>query len=443
MKLYDSLTTELKMIDVPKVCIYTCGPTVYDYIHIGNARPLILTDLIIKYLEHREIKYKYLLNITDIDDKIIKKSMEMNISEENLSQKYTKAFLEDLEALNITKPTDIIPISSKINEILKFINELIEKDYAYEIKGNVYFNIARWEKKYGNLSKQNINQLEIGNRVEEDLNKKNPQDFVLWKKTSEGKKWLSKWSLGRPGWHTECALLIDNYFKAPIDIHVGGIDLKFPHHENERIQYLAKNLRELSTVWLHNGHVSLENTKMSKSLNNTILVRDFINDYGINVLRYIFLNSNYKQPLNITKELILQSSEWVEKVDNLLRTINWLTKIGEVILTNKTPIDDNFNSHKYITRFRAFIKDDLNTPLIISLINEMTKNINKQLKNKMVDLTYIKLLTLLKILGFSFEIPNLSKNDVEMIRKWNELKLAKNFTKADKIREILKKGKII
>ncbi|QHX36283.1 cysteine--tRNA ligase [Spiroplasma sp. BIUS-1] len=443
MKLYDSLTTKLKEIDVPKVCIYACGPTVYDYIHIGNARPLILTDLIIRYLEHREIKYKYLLNITDIDDKIINKSQEGNVSEEDYATKYTNAFLEDLDNLNIKSPTAIIPISSKINEILSFIDSLIKKDFAYEADGNVYFDISKWESKYGMLSKQNLDHLNNGERIEVDENKRNPQDFILWKKTTTGKKWLSKWSLGRPGWHTECALLIDDFFKAPIDIHVGGIDLKFPHHENERIQYMAKNSREISNVWLHNGHLSIDNVKMSKSLNNTIKVKDYVKDYGSNSLRYIFLNSNYKQPLNITQEAIDQSIEWVSKVETLLKTINWSTTIGEFILTNQTPIDDDFNSYKYVTKFRAILKNDLNTPMAITLVDEMCKNINKQMKTKMIDLTYSKLKYILDILGFKFDIKKLTIEEIEKVRQWKEFISNKDFESADKLREELKQENII
>ncbi|WP_342258710.1 cysteine--tRNA ligase [Spiroplasma endosymbiont of Dioctria linearis] len=443
MKLYDSLKREFIEINVPKFCIYSCGPTVYDYIHIGNARPLILTDIIVRYLEYKEIKYKYLLNITDIDDKIIQKAAEQNIAEEEHAQIYADAFFNDLKNLNIKSPTLITPISSKISEILIFIDDLIKKGFAYEKKGNVYFDIGKWSNEYGALSNQNINNLNIGERIEIDENKKNPQDFILWKKTKTGKKWLSKWGFGRPGWHTECALLIDDFFKDTIDIHVGGIDLKFPHHENERIQYMAKNSKELSNIWLHNGHLSIDDIKMSKSLNNTILVKDYLEENGVNSLRYIFLNSNYTQPLNINQDLINQSIDWVTKVESLLRTVNWGTAIGEVVLINETPIDEDFNSYKYITNFESLLDDDLNTPMIISLIDEMCKNINIQIKSKRVDLTYKKLLKIIKVLGFSFNIKKLDKKDIEKIKEWKLLISQKKFDKADKLRETLKQGNII
>ncbi len=443
MKLYDSLKREFTEINVPKFCIYTCGPTVYDYIHIGNARPLILTDIIVRYLEYKEIKYKYLLNITDIDDKIIQKAAEQNITEEDHAQIYADAFFNDLKNLNIKSPTLITPISSKISEILIFIDDLIKKGFAYEKKGNVYFDIGQWNGEYGALSNQNINNLNMGERIEIDENKKNPQDFILWKKTKTGKKWLSKWGFGRPGWHTECALLIDDFFKDTIDIHVGGIDLKFPHHENERIQYMAKNSKELSNIWLHNGHLSIDDIKMSKSLKNTILVKDYLEENGVNSLRYIFLNSNYTQPLNINQDLINQSIDWVIKVEALLRTVNWGTAIGEVVLINETPIDEDFNSYKYITNFESLLDDDLNTPMVISLIDEMCKNINIQIKNKRVDLTYKKLLKIIKVLGFNFDIKKLDKKDIEKIKEWKLLISQKKFDKADKLRETLKQGNII
>ncbi|WP_342275412.1 cysteine--tRNA ligase [Spiroplasma endosymbiont of Cantharis lateralis] len=443
MKLYDSLKREFTEINVPKFCIYTCGPTVYDYIHIGNARPLILTDIIVRYLEYKEIKYKYLLNITDIDDKIIQKAAEQNITEEDHAQIYADAFFNDLKNLNIKSPTLITPISSKISEILIFIDDLIKKGFAYEKKGNVYFDIGQWNGEYGALSNQNINNLNMGERIEIDENKKNPQDFILWKKTKTGKKWLSKWGFGRPGWHTECALLIDDFFKDTIDIHVGGIDLKFPHHENERIQYMAKNSKELSNIWLHNGHLSIDDIKMSKSLKNTILVKDYLEENGVNSLRYIFLNSNYTQPLNINQDLINQSIDWVTKVEALLRTVNWGTAIGEVVLINETPIDEDFNSYKFITNFESLLDDDLNTPMVISLIDEMCKNINIQIKNKRVDLTYKKLLKIIKVLGFNFDIKKLDKKDIEKIKEWKLLIYQKKFDKADKLRETLKQGNII
>ncbi|AHI52372.1 cysteine--tRNA ligase [Spiroplasma culicicola] len=443
MKIYDSLSTEYKEIDVPKVCIYNCGPTVYNYIHIGNARPLILSDLVIRFLEYRNIKYKYLLNITDIDDKIIDRAEIEKIEEEELTKFYTKAFLDDLDGLNINRPTAIIPISERINEIIDFIDALINDEFAYEVDGNVYFDVNKMENKYGNLSKQKLEELEVGNRVEEDLNKRNPFDFVLWKKTEKGKKWLSKWSLGRPGWHTECALLIDSFFKYPIDIHVGGIDLKFPHHENERIQYLAKNSREITNVWMHNGHLSIDNVKMSKSLNNTILVKDFIEEYGNNTLRYMFLNTNYKQPLNITKDLIEHSQEWCQKIQNILKQVNWMQRVGDISFNNQTPIDDDFNSYKYMTKFRTYFKDDLNTPMIITLIDEMSKNLNKQIRSKVVDLTYEKLIKILRVLGFKFEIKDIDNKTVKKITEWKKLVAEKNFEKADKLRDELKKENII
>ncbi|QBQ07231.1 cysteinyl-tRNA synthetase [Spiroplasma gladiatoris] len=443
LKIYDSLTGEKKTINDSKVRIYTCGPTVYNYIHIGNARPLILADLVVKFLTFKEVKVKYLLNITDIDDKIINKAIEENVSEFDIAKKYSDAFFNDIENLNITLPTKVIPISSKLIEIIDFIEILIDKKYAYEVNGNVYFDISSLEKEYGELSKQKKEELNTGARVEQDFNKKNSGDFVLWKKTDKGKKWLSKWSYGRPGWHTECALLIDNFFTKPLDIHIGGIDLKFPHHENERIQYIAKNNKEIAIAWAYNGHLSINNEKMSKSLGNTILVKDFIEKYGANELRFIYLNSNYKQPLNITEELINQSIEWNNKIFNLLKLANWKIATKEVILNNQTPIDDDFDSYKYITKFKEFMNDDLNTPMVITLLEEMAKNINKQIKNKVLDKTLEKFKAILNVLGLSYKILDIDKKTKEKLLEWLMLLENKNYEKADIIRKKLQEGGII
>ncbi|WP_211360458.1 cysteine--tRNA ligase [Spiroplasma tabanidicola] len=441
--MYDSLSGELKTIDESKVRIYTCGPTVYNYIHIGNARPLILSDLIVRFLEFKDIKYKYLLNITDIDDKIIDKAIAEGVSEIDIAKKYSEAFLKDLEDLNIKLPTKVIPISSKLLEIIDFIEVLIDKKHAYEVDGNVYFDISSLANKYGELSKQKKEELNIGARVEEDKNKKNPDDFVLWKKTDKGKKWLAKWSYGRPGWHTECALLIDNFFTKTLDIHIGGIDLKFPHHENERIQYIAKNNKEVAWVWAHNGHLSINNEKMSKSLGNTILVKDFIKKYGANVLRFMYLNSNYRQPLNINQQTIDQAIDWNTKVLNLLKTANWKIAINEITLNNETPIDDNFDSYKYITKFKEFMNNNLNTPMIITLLDEMAKNINKQFKNKVLDRTLDKFNAILSTLGFKYELPKIDKKTQAKLKEWLESVANKDFENADNLRDVLKEGGII
>ncbi|ASP27804.1 cysteinyl-tRNA synthetase [Spiroplasma corruscae] len=437
MKLFNSFTGDITKLNSKSVTIYTCGPTVYDYIHIGNARPLILTDTLIRYLDYKNIDYNYLLNITDIDDKIINKANQLNITEEDLVNKYKKAFLEDMNNLNLLSPTNIISISSKIDEIIFFIDALIEKGHAYESNGSVYFDISSIEEEYGKLSKQEIDNLLNGVRFDNDINKKNAFDFVLWKKTKVGKKWLSKWGLGRPGWHTECALLIDNYFKNTIDIHVGGIDLKFPHHENERIQFIAKNNIELARFWIYNGHLTLNNLKMSKSFGNIINVKDFLTNYDPNVLRYIFLSSSYRQPLNITDTSINQAVEWNKKLHNLLKTVNWKLAIKEVFENNKTPIDEDFNPLNFLEKFSNYMDDDLNTPMVITLVDDLIKNINKQLKSGYLDLCINELKEIIKCLGFSFDLLELTTDDIKLLNLWKQAKLDKDYDRADKLRQTL------
>ncbi|AKU79276.1 cysteine--tRNA ligase [Spiroplasma turonicum] len=443
MKIFDSFTGSLKNIDTKNITMYTCGPTVYDYIHIGNARPLILADTLVRFFKYLNINYNYLLNITDIDDKIINKALSLKISEEELVEKYRNAFLVDMKNLNLVPPTSIISISSKIDEIIFFIDDLLEKKFAYIVDGSVYFDISKFKSEYGNLSKQDVSKLLAGVRIDLEENKKNPGDFVLWKKTDTGKKWLSKWSLGRPGWHTECALLIDNYFKKTIDIHIGGIDLKFPHHENERIQFLAKNNIEISKNWMHNGHLALENVKMSKSLGNIITVKDFLSDYDANTLKYIFLTSSYRQPLNITEQHIKQAEDWNEKIYKLLKTLNWKLAIKEVLEDFKTPIDDDFIPYNFEEKFINYMSDDLNTPMVITLIDEIIKYLNKQIKNGKVDLCFSHLKSLLKCLGFKYDIKEINENDIKNLMEWKGAQEIKNYPLADSLRKKLIERNII
>lgn len=436
MKIYDTLTAKMQEISNKDLSLYCCGPTVYNYIHIGNSRPIITTDLLIKFLKQEKYNINYLLNITDIDDKIVNKALQEGVSEEEIAQKYTKHFLDDLRSLNVQEPSKIIPISSKMNEILTFIEELIMKGFAYEVDGDVYFDVEKSKNNYGKLSKQKIEELIEAERTTTDVKKRNPSDFVLWKKTLVGIKFDTKWSKGRPGWHTECAVLINDYFTNNIDIHLGGIDLKFPHHENERIQYIAANNKELSKCWMHIGHLNMNGEKMSKSLGNTILLKDFIKKYGPNVLRYLTLSTRYRQPININEELILDSIKWNEKIYNVLNKINWSSN-SELIKINK-----NINKN-YYEQFRNYMNDDLNTPMVISLIDEIIKNINIQLKTNEIDSDFKTLSIILDCLGMKYEMPKLSNDDIASIVKWQKFIKEKDFLKADLIRKtLLEKGLI-
>ncbi|ATZ19076.1 cysteinyl-tRNA synthetase [Williamsoniiplasma somnilux] len=431
MKLYNSLTRTAELLEKSVLNIYSCGPTVYNYIHIGNARPSILMDVLIRFLETQNIEINFLQNITDIDDKIINKAIEQNQSEEIVSKQFTEAYLNDLKSLNVKLPNKITPISEKMPEMIAFIQALIDQGDAYVSGGNVYFNINKQKANYGQLSGRKIEELISGERVEIDLNKKNPLDFTLWKNTDIGKKWNSPFGEGRPGWHTECAVLIEDYFKGKtIDIHAGGIDLKFPHHENERIQYIAKNKIELANLWMHNGHLTMSGEKMSKSLGNVILVKEFVSQYNPNLLRWIFLTTNYKQPLNISDDLIEQALKFFEKLNNLRKKV-----IKEIALNNFNLKKINSKDSLYVQDFFKFMNDDLNTPKVLSLIEALIKNINNKVDaNDVVDLLFI-----LNTLGFGnvFNL-DISKEEIAQIKKWKDLLDANDFVEADKLRDKLK-----
>ncbi|WFQ91348.1 cysteine--tRNA ligase [Mycoplasma feriruminatoris] len=435
MQLYDSLSKTKKTLNKKSINLYCCGPTVYNYIHIGNARPVLLVDVLIRYLKSRNIKVNYLQNITDIDDKIILKALDNKLNELEVSQKYTKAYLEDLKSLNINKPDEIILISTKMNEMIKFIKDLVDINVAYVLDGDVYFNIKKYENEYCKLSGYKLDELISGKRVEIDSKKHYSLDFSLWKKTELGIKWDSVFGSGRPGWHTECVLLIDEYFKhQTIDIHVGGIDLKFPHHENERIQFIAKNNKELADIWLHNGHLQIENEKMSKSLGNVILVRDFIKQHNKNTLRWIFLTTNYTQPLNISNDLIYQANKFFEKLTNLSK------KTIQFIIKNDLNIKQ-IKKSEYIDQFNNYMEDDLNTSLVLSLIDSLIKQINKNIIDKNVDdfnLLVSSLSYILDVLGFK-DVFNYKFNSKtkELFLKWQQLVKEKQFDKADLIRKDL------
>ncbi|ARU90922.1 Cysteinyl-tRNA synthetase [Spiroplasma clarkii] len=414
MKLFDTLSQELHNLE-SDLKIYSCGPTVYNEIHIGNTRPLFLTDTLTRFLDYLNIKYTYLLNITDIDDKIINRAMDEGCSESELALKYSTAFFEVLKALNIKSPTKIIPISTKMDEMIKFIDQLVAKQVAYVVDGNVYFNIMNYSKEYGRLSKQNLEALEVGARKDVDTNKLNPLDFVLWKNTKKGIKWDSPWGPGRPGWHTECAVLIAEEFQSTIDVHVGGIDLKFPHHENERIQFLALKNQELARNWIYNGHLALEGEKMSKSLGNTITVTDYLKTNDPNQLRYIYLATNYSQPINIGTTILKQAHDWINKVLNLIKNVNLNTAL------NKYNIFENDQTNVLEIEFVNYMKDNLNTAMAISTIDKIIKEINTEIRaNNLNRGKYELLLKMLDVLGFNFKITPIDNNLKEIIIAWKE-----------------------
>lgn len=397
MKLYNSLSLKKENIEDEKVKIYACGPTVYDYMHIGNARPLIFTDLIIRILKFRNKSFKYLLNITDVDDKIINKIIATNSSFEKFIQFYINAFLKDFNSLNLNKPSLILKVSNNIPLFLKVIKILISKKKAYISNGNVFFDIKSIND-YGILSKNIKKKLLVFNK---DFNKKSQFDFVLWKKTSKGIRWDSNWSKGRPGWHLECATFIDHYFKDSITIHIGGTDLKFPHHENERAIFKAKNNIELSKIWIHNGHVNINHMKMSKSLNNVFYIKDFLKQYNINILKYLFYLKRYSQPLNINEKILSFVEREVRKIENVILNTEKFIKENKISLELKGLRIYNLAIFK---EFMFELENDLNTANALEILKKIIKQINISLKKNNLEIKfYFCFLKFLNILGFYFK----------------------------------------
>ncbi|PPE04869.1 cysteinyl-tRNA synthetase [Entomoplasma ellychniae] len=432
MKIFDTLSRKYKTIKNPQANIYSCGPTIYDYIHIGNARPILLTDTLIKFLEFKKVKVNFLQNITDIDDKIISKSLETNTPEIELTNFFKKAYLKNLKELKVRMPNQIVCISDEIKLMQSFIDNLIINQSAYETKSGIYFNINKFKSEYGKLSNIKVDDL-ISKTAEDFFEDKNLKaDFSLWKTTNVGLNWDFHKQKGRPGWHTECVTLIDNYFNhETIDIHIGGIDLQFPHHENERIQFLAKNNKELSYIWMHNGHLTVDNVKMSKSLNNTTHLKDFIQTYGVNVLRWLFQTTHYKQPINITDDLLKQGVKFEDKINNCIK------KLKQWLIINEAKVEEQVDEH-ILNKFDKYMNDDLNTPQVLMLINFLISNINKEDNFKIKILQFNTLKIILQVLGFSFEF-NLNVDDqIKMLYlKQKEHILNKEFVEADQIRAIL------
>ncbi|WP_339022803.1 cysteine--tRNA ligase [Spiroplasma endosymbiont of Crioceris asparagi] len=432
MKLFDSLSGKLVDFEKDKVSIYTCGPTVYSNIHIGNARPLILTDVLRRYLEYKGSDVNFIMNITDIDDKIINKAFEENKTEEQITQTYIDEFLMDLNNLNILTPNQLVSVSKNIEIIKNFVMSLYESNNAYKTEDGIFFDIKKNKTEYGKISKQKIDQLEVSSRKEINTKiKRSPQDFAIWKFTNKGIQWEFDLGKGRPGWHTECCAIIDHFFKDTIDVHIGGVDLKFPHHENERIQFVAKNNKELSNIWLHNGSLNIKNEKMSKSLNNIILVKDFVKSYSANTLKYLMLKNNYSYPLNFSEKDIEDANKWVEKISTLFKKINILL-VTEKFVESKKNFENEFQKH---------MDNNLNTSLVISMVDEIIKQINKDISKNIFVNDYIYLLNIIEILGFSFSTPKLENEDLEKIKLWKAKIKLKDFKEADKIREeLINKG---
>lgn len=456
MKLYNTLTKkkeEFIPIVPGKVSMYVCGPTVYNFIHIGNARPMIIFDTARRYLEHKGYEVNYVSNFTDVDDKIIKKANEEGVPSEVISTRYIEECKKDMEAMNV-KPATTHPLATQeIGGMVEMIQELIEKGYAYNVDGTVYFRTRKFQE-YGKLSHKNLDDLRSGNRsllVTGEDQKEDPLDFVLWKPKKEGEpSWPSPWSDGRPGWHIECSVMAKKYLGEEIDIHAGGEDLIFPHHENEIAQSECCNGKTFARYWLHNGFLNIDNKKMSKSLGNFFTVREISEKYDLQVLRMFMLSAHYRSPLNFSAELMEASKNSLERITNAVSNLKHLC--GNAASEEATEEEKALMAElpSFEKKFDDAMDDDLNTADAVSAIFEMVRFANthagekssKEFLNAMKE----RIVSLSDVLGLIAEKEEgILDADIEkLIEERQAARKARDFARADAIRdELLGKGIIL
>lgn len=451
MKIFNTMTRrkeEFVPLDKNEVKIYACGPTVYNYIHIGNARPLCVFDVLRRYLEYRGYNVRFVQNFTDVDDKIIKRANEEGLSFEEVSKKYIKEFWTDAHGLNFKDATVHPKATENIDEIINIIKTLEEKGYAYAVDGDVYYRTLKF-KDYGKLSHQPIEDLQSGARIAIGEKKENPLDFALWKAAKEGEPyWDSPWGKGRPGWHIECSAMNKRYLGDSIDIHCGGKDLVFPHHENEIAQSEAANDAPFAKYWMHNGYINVDNVKMSKSLGNFKTVREIANVYGYEVIRYFLISSHYRSPINYSIDIIEQCQSALDRLYTCRESLDFAIKNA------KSDIDDDEEILKLIASAKdEFIKamdDDLNTADGIAAVFNLVSTINTEIINKEVSLNVCKKAAemfdeLTGVLGLLY---NRKSNDIDddiekLIEQRQTARVNKDWATADKIRDELKAKGII
>lgn len=452
MKIFNTMTAkkeEFVPMDKNEVKIYACGPTVYNYIHIGNARPLCVFDVLRRYLEYRGYNVKFVQNFTDIDDKIIKRANEEGTTYDVISKKYIEEFWTDANGLNFKKATVHPKATENIDEIIKLISTLVEKGYAYQAENDVYFRTLKF-KEYGKLSHQPIEDLESGARIAIGEIKEDPLDFALWKGAKPGEPyWDSPWGKGRPGWHIECSAMNRKYLGNTIDIHCGGKDLVFPHHENEIAQSECANGCTFANYWMHNGYINVDNVKMSKSLGNFKTVREIANVYGYEVIRYFLISSHYRSPINYSLDIIEQCKSALERLYTCRDSLDFAIKnAAEETKENDAELISKLDKRR--EQFIAAMDDDLNTADGLAAIFELTKDINTKILDHDVSKAvcehaaklYDELCDVLGILYNRKE--NTLDSDIEaLVEKRQEARKNKDWATADKIRDELKAKGII
>ena len=452
MRIYNTLTRkkeELETITPGEVKIYACGPTVYNYIHIGNARPLCVFDTFRRYLEYRGYKVNFVQNFTDIDDKIIKRANEEGTDYKTVSEKYIAEFWTDVKGMNIREATVHPKATENIDEIISIISSLVEKGYAYPVEnGDVYFSPKKF-KEYGKLSHQPLEDLEAGARINIGELKKEPMDFALWKGAKPGEPaWDSPWGKGRPGWHIECSAMVRRYLGNTIDIHCGGQDLIFPHHENEIAQSECCNGVPFAKYWMHNGYINVDNVKMSKSLGNFFTVRDVAEKYGYEPIRYLMISSQYRSPINYSVEIIEQCKASLVRLYTCRDSLDFaLQNAGDTVPENADEIKKQLDSRR--EQFCCAMDDDLNTADGIAAVFELVRDINVSVlesgSKELVEYATKLFDELTGVLGLVYnrKSETLDSEIEAQIEARQEARKAKNWAEADRIRDELKAQGII
>ncbi len=452
MRIYNTLTREkqeLKTIKENELLMYACGPTVYNFIHIGNARPLCVFDTMRRYMEYRGYKVNFVQNFTDVDDKIIKRAIEENSTFTEVSEKYIKEFWTDAEGLNVKKATNHPKATENIDEIINIVSTLIEKGFAYESNGDVYFSPKKFDE-YGKLSHQPLEDLEAGARISVGESKKEPMDFALWKAAKPDEPyWESPWGKGRPGWHIECSAMVRRYLGETIDIHCGGQDLIFPHHENEIAQSECCNAKPFANYWMHNGYINVDNEKMSKSKGNFFTVRDVAEKYGYEPIRYLLISSQYRSPINYSADIIEQCKSSLARLYNCRDNLDFALENTEIEKNDgDEAIAESLN--KYREKFITAMDDDLNTADALAAIFDLVRDINTNVitdkPSKFLCEAAAKLFDeLCDVLGLVYNRKKESlDSEIEaLIEQRTQARKEKNWALADKIRDDLKAQGIV
>jgi cysteinyl-tRNA synthetase len=435
LQIYNSLTCKkefFKPTNLSQINMYVCGPTVYNHLHLGNIRPLIFFDIVKRYLEMLNFRVYYIVNITDIDDKIIENALKNQVLEKDLANKYIESFNNLLENLNIQTINFKPQATQYINSMINYIQNLLDHGFAYFTDQGIYFRVSKITD-YGNLKKQDLSQLKQNARKQFDPQKKSPGDFILWKKTSQGIKYPSPWFAGRPGWHTECATMIEQIFKLPLDIHGGGTDLKFPHHENEIAQAKAHSNKKLANFFMHVERLDYQNQKMSKSLGNIIWCKDLLKQYNSCIIKFLILSTHYRKPINFSYDLITQCQQKYQKITDFLTKNNFQLKVNKF---SCQVLDQDI-----IKLFHQFMQDDFSIHKVIDLIEQKIKQANHtQILDKLSQLQNA-LLFIIKTLGIKMPFKQPTESDLQTYFLWQDARKYKDFTQADILRQkLLDKG---